>query len=240
MKVFYRISDNSYKKPKLEGATKKRCLLNFIDQWQNSKEIIIFADKCNVDTLNYLHYISDTTGIPVNVIEGGSSAGSWRIVRDEALKLSDDEVVYFVEDDYWHLAGSRIAVVEGIQRADYVSLYDAPDKYVPASNGGNPLIPDDGGEHTIVIRTLSSHWKLTNSTTMTFAVKVGTLREDYQIWKNFTSGNHPHDFEAFLALREIGRSLITPLPSFSTHCEPAWLAPGIDWNSTIESYFYKI
>jgi hypothetical protein len=34
----------------------------------------------------------------------------------------------------------------------------------------------------------------------------------------------------FLDLRDKGRSLITPLPGYSTHGETAWLTPLIDWS----------
>lgn len=230
MKVFYRISDNGYKnKIKLPNATKKRCLLNFLLEWP-VEEVTVFMDHCIPETEQFLRDYQEMVGLNIVPINGGSSAGSWRIVAEEALKLPDHEVVYFVEDDYFHLTGSRRALLEGIERADYVTLYDNPDKYIPASKGGNPLISDEGGEYTQVILTKSCHWKLTNSTTMTFATTVKTLREDKDVWSKFTVGTYPHDFDAFLALREKGRTLISPIPSFSTHCETAWLAPLIDWS----------
>jgi hypothetical protein len=231
MKVLYRISDNGYVKPKFENATKQRCLLNFLTQWP-LEEIVVFVDRCVEPTLDFLNDYAEMTGLQLQMIpadQGGSSAASWRFVRDYALTLPDDEVVYFVEDDYLHLDLSRTCLLEGIERSDYVTLYDAPDKYIPASRGGNPLIEDDGGDPTKVILTPSRHWRLTNSTTMTFACKVQTLREDNPIWTKYTNGAHPNDFECFLDLRSSGRSLISPLPTLSTHCEPAWAAPLIDW-----------
>lgn len=242
MRILYRLSDNGYKKPKLSNATKLHCLENFI--WNVSWEFNLYLDKVSPETraaivdsdvLLFQDHDKKRNNNSIQVEDipedkGGSSAASWRYVRDIALSFSDDEIVYFVEDDYLHLGGSYRAIIEGLERADYISLYDAPDKYVPAIRGGNPLIPDSGGEDTQVILTKSSHWKLTNSTTMTFATTVKTLKEDLNLWKQFTDGPHPHDFQAFLALREKGRSLITPIPSLATHCEPAWLAPLIDWN----------
>lgn len=233
MKVLYRISDNGYVKPKFENATKRRCLLNFLEQWP-LEEIIVFADRCISETKDFLLDYADQTGLILYDIPdgfGGSSAASWRHVRDYALTLPDDEAVYFVEDDYFHLDMSRTCLLEGLERADYVTLYDAPDKYVPASKGGNPLIDDDGADISKVILTKSHHWRLTNSTTMTFACKVQTLRDDNDIWKKYTSSTHPHDFECFLELRASGRSLISPIPTLSTHCEPAWAAPLMDWNT---------
>jgi hypothetical protein len=229
MKVLYRISDNGYVKPKLPNATKKNCLLNFMTHWP-LEEVTVYKDRCAPTTEEFLTEYAEITGLNIQPIDGGSSAGSWRVVRDVALTLPDDEIVYFVEDDYFHLPNSRKAIEEGLQHAHYVTLYDAPDKYVPAKFGGNPFIEDDGADDTRVILTPTTHWRITNSTTMTFATRVGTLRADNAIWTQFTDGTHPHDFQAFLALRDFGRVLISPIPSLSTHCEPAWLAPRVDWS----------
>jgi hypothetical protein len=165
----------------------------------------------------------------------GSSAASFRAVLKAALEFDDDEVVYFVEDDYAHLKYSRTVLLEGIERADYITLYNHPDKYLPASQGGNPLIGDDAAEATKVFVTDNSYWMMTNSTTMTFATTVKTIREDEEVWFRFTDGSYPHDMKIFLELRTKGRTLVQPIPTKSTHCEPAWAAhlhgTGInDWN----------
>jgi hypothetical protein len=34
----------------------------------------------------------------------------------------------------------------------------------------------------------------------------------------------------FLALRDKGNSLITPIPGYATHGETAWLSPLTDWS----------
>lgn len=231
MKYLYRISDNGYVKAKFANASKKRCLLNFLVQF-GIEDTIVFVDKVIPETEEFLREYSELTGLTLCFIDGGSSAASWRIVRDYALNnFSDDELVYFVEDDYFHLDGSKTALREALDRADYVTLYDAPDKYVPASRGGNPYIDDDGADATRVILTATRHWRLTNSTTMTFACRVGTLREDLDTWKQFTEGTHPNDFHAFLALRDKGRALLSPIPTLSTHCEPSWAAPLVDWST---------
>jgi hypothetical protein len=234
MRVLYRISDNSYKdKNKLPNATKRRCLQNFMVQWPID-EVIIFMDKCIPETEQFLTEYAELCNLKLISINEGSSAQSFSFVVDYALKhFSDDEIVYFVEDDYFHIDYSRQVLLEGIERADYVTLYTHPDKFIPASHGGNPLIGDFGGEETVVIRTKNSYWMLTNSTTLTFATTVGTLREDYEIWKQFCFNTHeqtyPRDFDCFLKLREKGRSLIMPLPAFATHTEIAWLSYDVDW-----------
>jgi hypothetical protein len=224
MKIFYRISDGSYKKERLPHATKQHCIQNFLTHFP-SEEVVIYADNVKDETFEWIN----TLGCEVTRTNGGSSAAGFRIVFDEALKLPDDEIVYFVEDDYLHLPNSREILLEGLERAHYVSLYDHIDKYIPASMGGNHFIDDTGAEETRVFLTKNRHWKLTNSTTMTFASTVNVLKEDASIWLQHTSGTYPRDFDCFIDLRSKGRTLATPIPSLSTHGETRWVAPLIDW-----------
>jgi hypothetical protein len=157
-----------------------------------------------------------------------SNAASFLHVLNVAVTFDDAESVYFLEDDYLHRPRADTVLLEGLGRADYVSLYDHADKYIA---GGNPFVDDDGGEITKVYITASSHWKLTNSTTMTFASHVHTIREDYAIWQSACAGHVPTDFDTFITLRNNQRSLITPIPGYATHCEKQWLAPFTDWTT---------
>lgn len=135
-----------------------------------------------------------------------------------AVQEPDDEVVYLVEDDYLHRDGATRIILEGIDRADYVSLYDHPDKYMIPSP--NPLVKE-GGEETRVILTASTHWKFTNSTTMTFAARARTLKEDQQVMRQCCQRpDMPLDFQMFMLLGQNGRRLISPIPGKATHCDP--------------------
>ena len=67
---------------------------------------------------------------------------------------------------------------------------------------------------------------------MTFAVKLQTLKDDYNIIHKYCCGKHPHDFEMFLELRKINkRDVVSCIPAVSTHGEIAWLSPFIDWEN---------
>ena len=229
MKIIYRISDAGYSKVKPEYVNNELCLKNFcnvfFDQIYN---ILVIADNCSDDTITMIKKYID----PVNIrkVNVGHGAGTFNLALDMALEYDDETIIYFVENDYLHRQGSPRVIVEGLQLGyGYVSLYDHPDKYINKQNGGNPFI-EDGGEVTRVMLTDSCHWKLTNSTTMTFASTVGTLREDESILREFTKGSYPRDFEMFLALREKQKGLLTPIPGYSTHGETAWLTPLIDWS----------
>jgi hypothetical protein len=229
MKIYYRISDGEDKgKEKLPYATKQYCLENFIRVFPN-EEITVYADNVKDSTFQWLLGMQIGHTWKLKRTQGGSSAAGFRIVLEDAISLPDDEIIYFVEEDYLHLSNSRNVILEGLEHVDYVSLYDHPDKYIPFNMGGNPLIGDDGAELTKVFVSNSTHWKITNSTTMTFATSIKTLKEDEHIWKKYSTGNIPNDYEAFMELRNNGRSLATPIPSYSTHCEVKWTAPLIDW-----------
>jgi hypothetical protein len=224
MKLIYRISDTGYNKVKPSYINNENCLKNFISIF-GYEDLNIIADNISENTnLMILKYVPQDK---IEYVSVGHGAGTFNLALDLALIYNNDEVIYFVENDYLHKPNSDKVINEGFELgANYLSLYDHPDKYM---NGANPFV-EDGGEVTKVFLSESCHWKLTNSTTMTFASKVKTLREDESILRKWTNTTHPHDFQMFLDLRDKGRSLITPLPGYSTHGETAWLTPLINWN----------
>jgi hypothetical protein len=225
MKIIYRISDAGYNKVKPDYINNESCLKNFVHVFGN-QNLEIIADNCSEETLRMItKYVHPNK---INTVSVGHGAGTFNLALDMALKESDDEIIYFVENDYLHKPGADRILKEGFGLGyDYVALYDHPDKYI---NGANPFV-EDGGEVTRLMLTDSCHWKLTNSTTMTFAAKVSTLKQDESILREFTSGTHPNDFPMFLTLRnEKQRGLITPVPGYSTHGETAWLSPLTDWS----------
>jgi glycosyltransferase involved in cell wall biosynthesis len=209
-------------------------LKNFLSVFDlPAEDLLIIADCVGDQTWEMVN------AAQANVVrtEFGTGAGSWRhAALDVAVDWDPDVAVYFVEDDYLHLPGSLEVLREGIAVADYVSLYDHRDKYLSADAGGPNHFVAFGGEVTRLIRTQRTHWKVTNSTTMTFATTVKVLREDRDVWDRFTRRSHPMDFQAFLELAEKGRSLIVPVPGYSTHCEPKWASPGVDWAAVAEKY----
>ena len=211
LKKIYRICDNRDGKTLVKGVTKRDCFLNFIKVFGTS-DLTVIADNSKQDTVKFIE--SYTSNIHLSSL---GNSKSFMYALDMALHNNDDyDTVYLVEDDYLHLGGGEKTILEGIQKADYVSLYDHPDKYMTPSL--NPLVKD-GGESTKVILTATTHWKFTNSTTMTFAAKVKTLKEDYKLIKPCCKVERPLDFQIFCALLNIGRRLITPIPGQSTHCD---------------------
>ena len=227
MKIIYRTSDAGYNKIKPDYINNENCLKNFIYVFGN-KNIQIIADNCSEDTLKMIRkYVHPNQIKKVSV---GHGAGTFNLALDEALTYDDNEIIYFVENDYLHKPNSDKILLEGFSLGShYVSLYDCPDKYLDPSYGGNPYCTG-GAEDTRVYLSSSCHWKMTNSTTMTFASKVKTLKEDEETLRKWTNTTHPHDFQMFLELRDKDRSLITPIPGYATHGETAFLSPLTNWN----------
>lgn len=227
MKIIYRISDAGYNKVKPDYINNENCLKNATEVFKDADWLVI-ADNVSKETDDMIQkYISRSNIYYASV---GHGAGTFNLALDTALKYDDDEIVYFIENDYLHKPFSKEILKEGFELgASFVSLYDHPDKYLDPSKGGNPYC-QGGAEDTRVYLSKSVHWKITNSTTMTFAAKVNTLKRTESVLRSHTSGTHPNDFQMFLELRKNKELLITPLPGYSTHGETAWLSPLTDWN----------
>lgn len=227
MKLIYRISDAGYNKVKPEYINNEKCLKNFVNVF-GWEDLHIIADNVSEETnLMMLKYVPQSC---IEYVSVGHGAGTFNLALDLALMYEEDEIIYFIENDYLHTPNSLKILKEGFDLgASFVSLYDHPDKYLPPEKGGNPYC-QGGAEDTRVYLTKNSHWKITNSTTMTFAAKVKTLKENESILREFTKSTHPNDFAMFLELRKNNKLLITPIPGCSTHGETAWLSPLTDWS----------
>ena len=229
MKIIYRISDAGYNKIKPDYINNEKCLANAVNVFKDDDWSII-ADNISSDTNDMVQKYKSRDHI--HYTEEGNGAATFNLALDEALTYDDDEVIYFIENDYLHLYGSPRILEEGFELgASFISLYDHPDKYIEPSKGGNPHC-EGGAEDTRVYLTDSCHWKITNSTTMTFAAKVSTLKRTEHILRKHTDTTHPNDFQMFMELRENDELLITPIPGYSTHGETAWLSPLTNWKKT--------
>ncbi len=216
MIVIYRISD-ARKGTHLDGVNKVDCLISFRRAF-GTQDVIIVADNCDKNTISAINWLGYSNVIQTKLGNCGSFANCLCL----ALQYSDDEIIYFCEDDYLHHPESKRILIEGVSLGTFVTLYDHSDKYCQA--GPNPYVLD-GGENTRVVIGESCHWKVTNSTTMTFAAKVRDLRATYKtMLKYLTSQKTPDDFHMWLELAKYGH-LISAIPGYATHCHEPWISP---------------
>lgn len=162
-------------------------------------------------------------------IEEGTEAGSFLRLLEHVSRLSLDldTILYFVEDDYLHRPGWGDVLLDGFQipGVEYVTLYDHKDKYF--------LYPDLTSR---VFASSRCHWRTIPSTTNTFAVRVKTLQRDLQVHYSYSEKRSiSADHEKFSRLTSQGSMLISPIPGWSTHSEPEFASPFIDWELYFEA-----
>lgn len=166
-------------------------------------------------------------GKAIEIKEGSEALSFLRMLEHvNNLNLHPDTLVYFLEDDYLHCPGWIDVLFEGFStKADYVTLYDHRDKYT--------MYPKLLSK---IFVTPSCHWRTTPSTTNTYAMRFSTLLEDFSIHRRFSlARNVTADHDKFCFLGKRGRMLISPMPGWSTHADPEFASPCIDW----EPYFHK-
>lgn len=212
--LFYRITSKSNDKPRLDGFSKLDCLENLLEHFPDYKMICV-ADNCDdliYDALEkkYFYKLVRTSL--------GNSRSFKYLLNAELTSMADEDLIYFVEDDYLHRADSAKALEEGLKYFNYVTLYDHPDKYGINFPNTNPLVSAGPlSEATQIFRGANCTWRTTNSTTMTFGVFAKTMRIDSWIWKLVNTGSKiPRDFHAWIYLtgpREF--SLRTPKTIFA-------------------------
>jgi hypothetical protein len=230
IKVYYRLSnfEAGISKKKIPNATKLNCLKNCIEEF-GSKHITVVGDTLNNETKQ----VVEDLNLRLIQVENGTGSGTFRDALNLAIEENEDsDLIYLLEDDFLHLNGSKELLVEGLSNFNaYVTLYDHPDKYLDKQYGGNPFI-EGGGEVTKVVTTKSSHWKITNSTVMTFAASVKRLKEDRDLLLKYSSNKITDSFRFFLELSKTKSiPVISSIPGKSTHCESAWLTPFVNWEN---------
>jgi len=235
--VYYRISDNNRRGKAPSYFTNDNCLNNFLRHF-SPESIQIIADNVRQETLDWLAGYGHEV---INTKLGNS--GSFKFALDQAITRNDDDIVYFVENDYIHLPNAKQIMNDGFRLGvDYVTLYDHPDKYNPHYNVNyNQTVycaeGDSAKRPSSVLYSAISYWKTTPSTCMTFAARVRALKEDYDLLvKHFydAQGNFhkiPNDMGMFEDLRNKGRTLISPIPGAATHGD--LLSPHIEWRQFV-------
>ncbi len=221
MKVILTICDTSNTK-----CSKSKIFDNLRRSFKND-ELYVLGDNLSIELENYIKSFNPT-------FYENKLRGKTQYLIDKlnfcVNNFDNNDTLYLVEDDYIHTDDCNILLDEGLQHADYVTLYDHPDKYV---EGPNPEIVGIG-EQTILFKTNNSHWKYTNSTTGTFACKQKTIKEDYDVWIKFYNECSVGwwDYLSFKELRSIkNRKIASCVPGRSSHMHSKeMLSPFFDYN----------
>lgn len=246
--LLYRISSKSFEKPRVEGISKIDSLQNLLATFPDWKMICI-ADNCESGVLDLLKGFDFHA---LHITSLGHNGSFFHQVTIATQTLDDDDYVYLIEDDYLHREGAQHALEEGLQHFDYVTLYDHPDKYGAFEGISNPYARGTFlSEPTRIWKGSHAIWRTSNSTTLSFACQVKTLKNDQAIWLGrFNRERKAKDFYSWLLLTRPGlnggrlkikfilrqlvaqcmglfgypkRTLGVPIPSYSAHLEQAYL-----------------
>ena len=173
----------------------------------------------------------------VEIIKCGNECDSFLKTLEiiQFKNLSDDTIVYLLEDDYLHRPGWCEVMLEGFEiNSHYLTLYDF-DFFIAK------------GWLCEIFTTPSSHWRAVPATTNTFACKYKTLIEDMEIQKEYSiygiremdEYSYSRDYNKFWELQKQERYLISPMPGWSTHCDENHISPIIDWKKVMNDTYIK-
>jgi hypothetical protein len=235
LRIIYRVSNSEKSGVRPSYYSKLGCFDNLIKIINNCPERISFLTIYDGEPDNKaLIKKAKTSGKFINVMHKNNSR-SFRCAYEQALNYKDEDIVYFVEDDYLHLPESIAELKTAFDKIDpdYLTLYDHPVRYADEYKFGLDL-----PTKTEIFFAGNHHWRHQESTCMTFAARVQTLKEDKGIFWRYTATDVPEDREIFRRLQGLTgyekgspqRILIGPMPSLATHLHLPWLAPGIDWD----------
>jgi len=206
-----------------------------------------FKNTLNPDLVNYTIVYDEFYGSidktflakekNVEIIKCGNECDSFLKTLEiiQSKNLSDDTIVYLLEDDYLHRPGWSEVMLEGFDiNSHYLTLYDF-DFFIAK------------GYLCEIFTTPSSHWRAVPATTNTFACKYKTLIEDIEIQKEYSiygiremdEYSYSRDYNKFWELQKQERYLISPMPGWSTHCDENHISPIIDWKKVVNETYIK-
>jgi hypothetical protein len=231
IEVFMRhchFSNVSVHKARFADFNRERCLENLLSTMDDRVNLTFFLDTYH--PMQEAHFVRKQEQFPVIEFKAGSEAASFLFMLEwvYSQKFSDETIIYFLEDDYIHrpLWPKVLREAFTLPGIEYATLYDHKDKY---------FFPQYQELKSKIFHTETCHWRTTPSTTNTYAMQFKTLKKhiDYHRW--FSLGRTiTADHEKFNKLSEEGGLLVSSIPGFSTHAEPDFASPCVDWSDVLQ------
>lgn len=227
IRIFQRhcnFSTNSEHKPRPEWFDREKIFDSLITSLDDRVEFTAFHDSGNGEIGDHFLNKKDVNKISK---KGGNDAQSFLNLLNyvNEQEYQNDDIIYFLEDDYLHKPGWIDVLLEGFEYigADYYTLYDHPDKY---------YLPMYENLQSKIIATKSIHWRTVPSTTNTYACKFSTLKQHFNIHVQHCDliEKWTKDHAKFTQLWSIGSNLVSCIPGYSTHVEIGMESPLTNWS----------
>ena len=228
----YRTTGSANTKRRPDFYSRRVALESFLASIQLVQEfddIVFIVDGSMPDEeLASLHRAGD-----VLALGGVGNSASYRralALLDERIGWSDDDLVYFAEDDYLYQNEAfqkLLGAVHAVEQASFFTLYDTPDYY------DNPAQRRFARYHRREQWSVDDVvWRSVRSTTMTFGARIEAMRRVSYLHFLGTRGTYPRDFDIWSASQTYlprylwGRSFLssaaaTPVPSLRTTARAA-------------------
>lgn len=189
-------------------------------------KLTIIADDISEETLKFFQeegkedqvIIADTFGNDKSLLK----------MFDLAKDLDDEDIIYFLEDDYLHtnMAGWAIKdLFDGVPRDFFVHPTDYPDQY----------FRKDLLMNTPIFLTKYCHWRSVSASTFTFLCK-GKIAKKYMA--HFKSSCVGAD-DGFLSQLFKDTPCIAPIPGLVSHMHEGTMSPFVDWEKLVSEYNEK-
>lgn len=140
-----------------------------------------------------------------------------------------DDIIYFCEDDYFHLEKAIPAIIDAYETKlignSNFSIFpaDYPDSY-------EKIYP------SYIFLSKFSHWRSVAGSTGTLVIPFKLFKKYRKYFDMFAEYNIKGRGGEEISLNKIWQEvpLLTPIPSLVTHLHEISLAPLIDWKAEIE------
>ncbi|MCU1589888.1 MAG: hypothetical protein JWP11_1144 [Frankiales bacterium] len=241
--VFYRLYPAESGKRRPTFHTKPLCLQSAFMSLERvpQSRLVLLVDAEDL-TADFTAVIPD--GTEIQYLGGVGNRVSYQRQLDRLLEIPAGDVVFLSEDDYLYRPeafSTLMSAVADLPDVGYFGLYDHPDRYTRQDDAriyARRQVRLGGGVH----------WRLAESSCMTFGALAGTIHSDVRVHRRFVPRGgyrrnpvsrmlHYNDRRFWRLLQGIGpyrwkrpkRQLATPIPSLATHMDMDFMAPGVDW-----------
>jgi hypothetical protein len=238
MKVILRTCDkvaSVHALPRPFGLSKRELIQTCFKSFTHSMghhhpfELHIVADEISEDLANFFIACKGAAK-DIKFYHGkyGNDASLMKMF-EIAETFDDEDIVYFLEDDYLHhySFGDRMTdVFEKIKQDFFVHPSDYPDQYIRR----DLIIP------AMIFLTDHCHWRQVSSTTFTFLCRSNMVKKYISHMKSSTVNAD----DGFLSKIFRETPCFSPLPGLATHMHMGTMSPLCDWEAIAKAHERKI